>query len=325
MPLNSALDVKRFDKYLTNFSLDLLQSESVFKAHNIASNVPVQQQSNFYRIYDQGAFVKPQMKPLADGAQTSAMEYDFTEGTYAAKVWGVHKDTGPMAYANADSDLNLDRRTTSALLRQGLLHQEVEWHKAFFGTGKWSTDKQGVASVTGGNEFLQFSDASSDPIGVVKSAITQNQILSGGFRVNTGVMSRVVFDTLVEHPDMVDRINRGQTTGPAIANEQTLAAIFGLDRIVVLDAVVEESGANAMLGGKGILLAHIDGNAGIEGVTSMARFEWVGLNQQMTIGQSILRYELPLVDGGTRLEIKQAFDYRIVAPDLGVFLADAIA
>jgi hypothetical protein len=138
-------------------------------------------------------------------------------------------------------------------------------------------------------------------------------------------MSRVVFDTLVEHPDMVDRINRGQTTGPAIANEQTLAAIFGLDRIVVLEALVEESGAKAMLGGKGILLAHIDGNAGIEGVTSMARFEWVGLNQQMTIGQSILRYEVPLVDGGTRLEIKQAFDYRIVAPDLGVFLADAIA
>lgn len=325
MPLNTANQVKRFDKYLTNFSLDLLQSESVFKAHDIASNVPVQQQSNFYRIYDQGAFVKPQMKPLADGAQTAAMDYDFTEGTYAAKVWGVHKDTGPMAYANADSDLNLDKRTTAALLRQGLLHQEVEWHKAFFGTGKWTTDKQGVAATPGAGQFLQFSDAASDPIGTIKSAITQNQILSGGFRANTAVMSRQVFDVLVEHPDLVDRINRGQTTGPAVANEQTLAAIFGLGRIVVLDAVVDEAGANAMLGGKGILLAYIDGNAGIEGVTSMARFEWVGLNSEMTVGQSIIRMELPLVDGGTRLEIKQAFDYRIVAPDLGVFLADAIA
>lgn len=319
MPLNTANQVKRFDKYLTNFSLDLMQKESVFKAHNIASNVPVQQQSNFYRIYDQGAFVKPQMKPLADGAQTAAMDYDFTEGTYAAKVWGVHKDTGPMAYANADSDLNLDKRTTSALLRQGLLHQEIEWHKAFFGTGKWTTDK------VGGTDFVPFSDAASDPIGTIKSAITQNQILSGGFRVNTAIMSRKVFDVLVEHPDLVDRINRGQTTGPAIANEQTLAAIFGLGRIVVLDAVVEQAGTKEMLGGKGILLAYIDGDAGIEGVTSMARFEWVGLNSEMTVGQSVIRFDLPLVDGGTRIEIKQAFDYRIVAPDLGVFLSDAIA
>lgn len=323
--LNTVTDVKRFDKYLTNFSVELMQSETVFKAHRILPTVPVRQRSDFFRIYDQGAFLKPQMKPLADGSQTAAMDYSYTEGQYAIKVWGLHKDTGPMAYANADDDLNLDRRTVAALTRQGLLHQEVEWFNAFFGTGKWSTDLTGVSGTPSAGEFLQFNDAASDPIGVVKSAITQQQILSGGFRPNTLVMPREVFDVLTDHPDIIARLDRGQTTGTAIANEDALAALFGLQSVVVLDAVVNQTGDNEILGGKGMLLMYQDGNAGLESPTAAVRFEWTRLSDYMTIGNAIYRYEHPLAEGTIRHEIKQAFDYRIVAPDMGTFLADSIA
>ena len=323
--LNTVADVKRFDKYLTNFSVELMQSESVFKAHRILPTVPVRQRSDFFRIYDQGAFLKPQMKPLADGSQTSALDYSFTEGQYAIKVWGLHKDTGPMAYANADDDLNLDRRTVSALTRQGLLHQEVEWFNAFFGTGKWSTDLTGVVAAPGAGEFLQFSDAASDPIGVVKSAITQQQILSGGFRPNTLVMPREVFDVLTDHPDIIARLDRGQTTGTAIANEDALAALFGLQSVVVLDAVVNQTGDNEILGGKGMLLMYQDGGAGLESPTAAIRLEWSRLSDYMTVGNAIYRYEHPLAEGVVRHEIKMGFDYKIVSPDMGTYLADTIA
>lgn len=325
MPLNTVTEVRGFNKYLTNFSVEMSQSEDVFKAHRIMPTVPVQQQANFYRIYDQGAFLRPQMKPLADGTQTAAMDYDTSDGQYAIKVWGVHKDTGPMAYANADSDLNLDRRTTSALTRQGLLNQEVQWHQAFFGTGKWSTDLQGVDADPAAGEFLQFSDDASDPIGTIKSAITQQQILSGGFRPNTLVMPRQVFDVVTEHPDVIDKINRGQSSGPAVANESALAAVFGLNSVVVLDAVVDTTGSNEIMGGKGMLLMYLDSDAGLEAPTAGVRFEWTRLAQEITLGNVIYRYSLPLVEGGSRLEIKQAFDYRIVAPDLGTYMEDVIA
>jgi hypothetical protein len=326
--LNTATDVKRFDKYLTNFSVELMQNESVFKAHRILPTVPVQQRSDFFRIYDQGAFLTPQMKPLADGTQTAAMDYSYTEGQYAIKTWGLHKDTGPQTYANADSDLNLDRRTVSALTRQGLLHQEIQWHQAMFGTGKWSTDLQGVASGPSTGEFIQFSDASSDPIGVMKSAITQQQILSGGFRPNVLTMPRQVFDTLSDHPDIIARLDRGQTTGTAIANEASMAALFGLEEVVVLDAVVNQTGAagaNEILGTKGMLLMYRDSGAGLESPTAAVRFEWARLSQFLTLGNAIYRYEHPLAEGTIRHEIKQAFDYRITAPDLGTFFADVIA
>lgn len=325
MPLNTVNDVKRFDKYLTNFSVELRQSDEVFRAHRIMPTVPVRQRSDFFRIYDQGAFLKPKMKPLADGAQTAAIDYDFTEGQYAIKTWGLHKDTGPQAYANADDDLNLDRRTTSVLTRQGLMHNEVQWHDAFFGTGKWTTDRQGVASSPTGTQFLQFNDASSDPIGVMKSAITQQQILSGGFRPNTLVMPREVFDVVTEHPDIIDKLNRGQTTGPALANEQDLAAIFGVREVVILDAVVDQTGSNEILGGKGMLLMYLDRNAGLEAPTAGVMFEWTRLSDFMTVGNAIYRYDHPLAEGTTRLEIKQSFDFRITAPDLGTFFADVIA
>ena len=323
--LNTVSDVKRFDKYLTNFSVELMQSEAVFKAHRILPNVPVRQRSDFFRIYDQGAFLKPQMKPLADGSQTAAMDYSFSEGTYAINTWGLHKDTGPMAYANADDDLNLDRRTVAALTRQGLLHQEVEWFNTFFGTGKWSTDLTGVAASPSAGEFLQFNDASSDPIGTVKSAITQQQILSGGFRPNVLVMPREVFDVITEHPDIVDKLNRGQTTGAAIANEEALARIFGLEEVVVLDAVVNQTGSNEILGGKGMLLMYRDNGAGLEAPTAAVRFEWTRLSEFMTVGNAIFRYEHPLAEGTVRHEIKQAFDYKITAPDLGTFFDAVIA
>lgn len=325
MPLNTASQVKRFNEYLTRFSVDLQQSEDVFKAHQIMPTVPVRNQADFFRIYDQGAFLKPQMKPLADGTQTAAMDYDYTEGNYAIKVWGLHKDTGPMAYANADNDLNLDRRTVASLTRQGLLNQEVQWHQSFFGTGKWSTDLTGVAATPGAGEFLQFSDDASDPIGTIKSAITQQQILSGGFRPNVLTMPRQVFDVITEHPDVVDKINRGQTSGPAIANEQALAAVFGLSEVVVLDAVVDTTGSNEILGGKGMLLMYRDNNAGLESVTAGVRFEWTRLSDFMTVGNAIYEYEHPLAEGAKRHEIKQAFDYRITAPDLGTYFDAVIA
>ncbi len=323
--LNTVGDVKRFDKYLTNFSVEQMQSETVFKAHRILPTVPVRQRSDFFRIYDQGAFLKPQMKPLADGSQTAAMDYSYTEANYAIKVWGLHKDTGPMAYANADDDLNLDRRTVAALTRQGLLHQEINWFESFFGTGKWSTDRTGVAASPTGNEFLQFNDAASDPIGVVKSAITQQQILSGGFRPNVLIMPREVFDTLTDHPDIIARLDRGQTTGTAIANEAALASLFGLSEVVVLDAVVNQTGDNEILGGKGMLLMYRDSGAGLESPTAAVRFEWSRLSDFITVGNAIYRYEHPLAEGTIRHEIKQAFDYRITAPDMGTYFASVIA
>lgn len=316
-----AHSVRGPDRYLTNFSLELAQSNTVFKAANILPNVPVQRQTDIFRIYNADSLRKLKMKPLASGTPTAAGDLDFTEGTYHTKTYGLHVDYDAETKANAESDLQLGRMATEYLTTQALMHQERQWYDKMFVEGVWGTNK------VGGTDFAKFDDAASDPIGTIKSAITQQQILSGGIRPNTLVLTRQVMDKLEEHPDIIDRINRGQTSGPAIATEQNIAALFGLSRIVVLEAVMadEETGENRFYGGNHMLLMYLNGNAGLRSVTAAVRFEWARLGQFMTTGQVIRVFDLdPVIEGTTRWEIKTNFDFQIVAPVLGTFFKDVI-
>ncbi len=321
MPQINPATVRGPDRYLTNFSLELAQSNEVFKAANILPSVPVQRQTDIFRIYNADSLRKLKMKPLASGTPTAAGDIDFSEGTYHTKTYGLHVDYDAETKANAASDLQLGQMATEYLTTQSLMHQERQWFDKMFVAGQWATDK------VGGTDFTKFSDAASDPIGVVKSAITQQQILAGGIRPNVLVLTRKVMDTLEEHPDIIDRINRGQTTGPAMASEQTVAALFGLQRIVVLEAVMadEVTGENQFIGGDHMLLMYLNGNAGLRSVTAACRFEWARLGQFMTTGQTIRVFDLdPVIEGTTRYEIKTNFDFQIVAPVLGTFFQDAI-
>ena len=63
-----------------------------------------------------------------------------------------------------------------------------------------------------------------------------------GFRPNVLGIGRPVFDILLDHPDIVGRIDRGQTpNGPARASRQDLAALFELEAIEVMDAIYNDA------------------------------------------------------------------------------------
>lgn len=316
-----ATTVRGPDRYLTNFSLEIAQSNDVFKAANILPSVMVQRQTDIFRIWNADSLRKLKMKPLASGTQTAAGDLDFSEGTYHTRTYGLHVDYDAETKANAESDLQLGRMATEYLTTQALMHQERQWYDKMFVEGAWATNK------VGGTDFAKFSDASSDPIGTIKRAITAQQILSGGIRPNTLIMTRRVMDALELHPDIIDRVNRGQTTGPAMASEQNIAALFGVSRIVVLEAVMEDedTGENKFYGGDHMLLMYLNGNAGLRSVTAAVRFEWARLGQFMTTGQVIRVFDLdPVIEGTTRYEIKTNFDFQIVAPVLGTFFKDVI-
>lgn len=318
----NASTVRGPDRYLTNFSLELSQSNEVFKAANILPNVPVQRQADIYRIWNPDSLRKLKMKPLASGTQTAAGDIDFSEGFYRTRTFGLHVDYDAETKANSESDIQLGRMATEYLTTQALMHQEREWYNTMFVKGAWGSD------ISGGQDFAKFDESDSDPIGTIKNAITRQQILSGGIRPNTLTLTRLVMDKLEQHPDIIDRINRGQTTGPAVANEQAIAAIFGLRRVVVLEAVIadEDTGENKFYGGNHMLLMYLNGEAGLRSITAAVRFEWARLKEFMTTGQIIRVFDLdPEIEGTTRYEIKTNFDFRITAPVLGTFFQDVVS
>lgn len=324
MPINTTT-ARGLSQYLTNFSLEIAQSDAMFRASSILPTVPVRKQSDMFRVYNSNNLRDVAMKPLADGTQTAAGDLDWSEGFYYTRVWGLHIDYGPQTKANADDDLQLGQMATNYLTSQYMLLQEKEWYEKMFKDGVWSTN------LTGGTDFGYFDDAGSDVIRDVRSQITRQQILSGGIRPNTLVMTRLVAEELMNHPDIIDRINRGQSTGPAVADESTLATVFGLSRVVILEAVTGQLDSdtgeteNVMMGGDNMLLMYLDPNAGTRSRTAAARFDWTGLSNFMTVGQQVRTIELdPVIEGTTRYEIKAAFDFQVVAPDLGTFFSNVL-
>lgn len=324
MPINTTT-ARGLSQYLTNFSVELAQSDAVFRAASILPTVGVRKQSDMFRVYNANNLREVAMRPLADGTQTAAGDVDWSEGFYYTRVWGLHVDYGPQTKANADDDLQLGRMAVDYLTSQYMLLQEKEWYDKLFREGVWSTNLQG------GTDFGYFDDAGTDVISTIRSRITRQQILSGGIRPNTLVMTRLVAEALMEHPDIIDRINRGQSTGPAVADEATLAAILGLQRVVILEAVTGELDSetgettNVMLGGDNMLLMYLDPRATTRSRTAAARFDWTGLSNYMTVGQTVRTIELdPVIEGTTRYEIKAAFDFQVVAPDLGTFFQNVL-
>lgn len=310
------------DKYLTNFSLSVGQNLAAFQTVKSIPTIPVQLQSGIYRIFEADALRDIKVAPVAPGTQTVAGDFGYGKGQYHAELRGLHVDLDPVTRSNA-TDISLEKDATNYLTTQMLLEQERRFSETFLTTGVWSRDLVGGAQ--GRDGFLQFDDAKSKPIQVLRDAMLSSQ-LESGYAPNKMWISRRVFNTLLEHPDVIDRINRGQTTGPAIANSTALAAILNLDQVIVLDAITKSAdGKNTRLGDNTILLAYSDTTAGPNSVTSMAQFSWVGLNQYLTQGNAVIKMNHPLLDGTIRLENKYADHMVVVSKSLGVLMTNVLA
>lgn len=307
------------DSYLTNFSLSVAQDRNLFRSVNSVPTINVELQSGLYRVYDSDTLRDIKVKPVAPGTPTTAGDFGYNKGQYHCQLRGLHVDIDPGLRVNA-TDINLQRDAVSYLTSQMALEQENRFVNSFLKEGVWGRD------LSGTSDFAHFDDAASDPISTVLDAILGVQITSG-FRPNTMWVDRKTFNKLIQHPLVIDRINRGQTTGPAVANENTVASIFSLSKVIVIDAIVrdEEGSSNRFVSDNKILLAYVDSSAGMQSATAMAKINWVGLERYMHLGSAVYRMEVPLVDGTERLEIKYADHMVVTAPSLGVLLTDVLS
>lgn len=320
----SIANLRAPDKYLTNFSLKVAQDQRQFKAAASLPKVNVELQSGIYRTYDAENMRKVQVRPVASGTQTTAGQFEYGQGQYYAQLRGLHLDLDPILRANA-TDVDVERDAVRHLTTQMMLEKENRFYDTFMTSGAWGTDLTGTTATPGTDEFIHFDDAAADIVGTIQDAMLNQQIINGGFAPNTMHVARRVFNAMLRNPDILDRINRGQTSGPAVANEDSLAAIFGLSRVVVLEAVVsDDAGDPTMLGDNQILLSYIEGNAGLQSVTAMVDFNWVGLGRYLNLGMAVTKMDHPLLQGTTRLESMSADHMAIVAPSLGTLLSDVL-
>jgi hypothetical protein len=325
MPVLLPGDV-HFDQTLTNMALGYRQAQEQFVAARVFTDVNADKQSDRYWVWSRAEMNRSAMIKRAPSTESAGVIRTLSSDTYFADVWALHEDISDQTRANADSAINMDAQATEFLMFQGLLSREVHFAENFMVPGVWGITYTTDAVTPGSNQVLPWTDANSSPIEDIRAASTRMQLASGGFRPNKLVMGQAVEDTLINHPDFVDRVKySGSNSAPAIVNRAALAALFGVEQVLVMGAVQNTAtqGAtesNAFIGGNSALLLYAPNSANMSLATAGVVFNWTGYLGNAPGGVRVSSFRMENVKSD-RVEAEMAWDMKQTAPELGVFFS----
>lgn len=313
---------------LTNISIAHMQSLDGFVADKVFPVVPVTKQSDLYYEYDRADFNRSQMQQRAPGAETAGGSFRLSTNPYFAKVFGLHKDIPDQVRANADSILSLDKAASRFLGLQAVLSREIDWAAAYFKAGVWAKDVTGVAGAPGANQVKQWNDPTSTPIEDIRGWKTY-VLEQTGIEPNGLVLGQRVWDKLVDHPDILDRIKGAATPGnPAIATRQAVAAFFELQNIWVMKGIQNtadenQAASHSFIGGKRALLVYSAPAPDLMTPSGGYTFAWKGYLGG-TSSVQIKRFRLEAI-ASDRVEIEETRDQKMVSSALGVMFDTVVA
>lgn len=313
---------------LTNFSQKYLMRVEMFTAMTAWPNLPVQMQSDLYYVFDRADFYRDEAEERADGTESAGTGFNLSTDPYFANVYAFHKDVTDRQRANQDPAVQLDQSATQFVTHKLLIRRERRMQTRLFTTSVWGTDITGVASSPTGNQTLRWDLPASDPIRDVRTGIRSVHEATG-YRPNKMLIGREAYDALLDNDEILSRITGGSTTAmPAMVMRQLLAALFELDAIYVMDAVYNTAveGAtesNTFIGSDDALLYYAPDSVGLEEPSAAVQFSWTGLLGTTANGMRIRRFRVE-TKSADRIEGEMAFDFRLVASELGYFFTDMV-
>lgn len=326
MPLLTPSSV-HIDQPLSNLTLAYVQEQSTFIADKVFPTVGVQRQSDKYYIYDRANMNRSgDVKKLAPRTEVNRIGMAISNSSYYADVYGLGMDFDEQTLANEDAMLEIRSAGAETLTNRLLIHREKAFADTFFKAGVWTTD------VTPSNLWSDYTN--STPISDVTTGARTMQLTSGGFKPNTMVVGKEVRDILVNHPDILARLNGGSTiNNPALITDGKLAEIFGMENFLVMEAV-ENTGAeglaesSAFIGGKNALLVHTPRSSGLMTPAAGLTFAWNNIPSVNNLGVTVESYSddaLKRQQVAEHIQVKMAYDMKVVGADLGYFFSAVIA
>jgi len=335
MPLLTPSSV-HIDAPLTNLTLAYAQSQDAFVAGKVFPVVGVDKQSDKYYIYSRQEMNRTgDVKKLAPRTEVERIGMSVSNDNYFADVYGLGMDFDEQTLANEDAALDIRAAGAQTLTMRMLVHREEQFVTNFFSDNIWTSKYTGVASTPSTNEVIQWSDfTGSDPIINVTDAATTMQLKSGGFRPNTMVVGRQVHDALINHPDILGRLDGGATvTNTALVTKAKLAEIFEVENYYVMDSVknIAAEGAaesNEFIGGKSALLTYTPSTAGLMTPAAGLTFAWnsvPGVNNLGITVESFSDDALKRQQIAEMIQVKMSYDMKVTAPELGFFFKTIVA
>jgi hypothetical protein len=315
------------DQPLTNLTLAYVQSQENFIADKVFPTVGVTKQSDKYYIYDRASMNRSgDVKKLAPRTEVDRIGLALSNSSYFADVYGLGMDFDEQTLANEDAALEIRAAGAQTLVNRILIDREEKFASTFFAASVWTGES------TPANLWSDYTN--STPITDVTTARRAMQLTSGGYKPNTMVVGKEVRDILINHPDILARLNGGATvSNTALVTNAKLAEIFEVESFFVMEAV-KNSGAeglaesNAFIGGKHALLTHTPSTAGLMTPAAGLTFAWNSISGVNNLGVSIESFSddaLKRMQVAEHIQAKLAYDMKVVGADLGYFFDTCVA
>jgi hypothetical protein len=325
------------DAPLTNLTLAYLQDPNVFVADKVFPLVSVDKQSDKFYVYNRADFNRSgERKALAPRTRPERVGMTISNSNYFADVYGLATDFDVQVLANEDAALETRSMGAQMLVHNMLIDREKDFVANYFVDNVWGTNWDGdIAANVAAAVTINWDDyTNATPIVDVRRLSKTIQLKSGGFKPNTMVTSKAVRDVLVDHPDILARLNGGATVAnTALITDAKLAEIFEVERFFVLESIentANEGAAevNAFIGGNHVMLCYTPSSAGMRSPAAGLTFCWNSLPGVSNMGLTVESYtgDFLRVEGiAEEIHVKLAYDMKIVGADLGGFINSAIS
>lgn len=314
------------DQVLTDLTLSYM-TEQNFIADKIFPVIDVAKQSDKFYTFDPDEENREgDVAKLAPRTSPPKFELGSSTDTYFAEVYGLAVDFDTQTLANEDTQLNVRSRKVNAAVNKMLMKRDRDFLDTFFTTGVWGVDLAGTTN------FVKWSDSAAVPIDDVRTWKRAFQLRNYGIKANKLLIPQTTIDALMTNAQILGRINGGATVAnPAMIDMTILANVFGVDEVVVMDAVTNTAkegaaGTPEWMAGDSMLLVHTPASAGLEIPASGATFAYnaidgvsYGLTTESFTDDALKRQGI-----AEEVQVKMAYDMKVVGPQLGTFINDVI-
>jgi hypothetical protein len=248
------------DVVLTNISVGFPNVGLVADA--LFPSVSVQKQSNKYYIFGREGW-SPEDDYRAPGTVANEIPgLAVSTDTYYAAEHSLQIPVTDEEVQNADGPLSPRRDGTELVTSKILLGREVVFKNLATTVANYNAANT-VTLTDGTTDWATY--ATSNPIADVrkgKRAINAQIFMDP----NVGIFPYQVMSALEDHPDFIERIKYSER---AILTPEIIAAIFGMERVIVPGAGINNAnpGQAVSLGylwGKDVVLAYVPARAGLK-------------------------------------------------------------
>lgn len=324
------------DQVLTNMTIAHMQDRDNFIADRIFPNVAVDKQSDKYYVWGRDFYNQiGNVEKAAPGTESPEISLNVSTDSYYVDLFHLGASFSEQMLANEDTALNTRSVAANTIVNQFLLKRELDFISNYFATNVWTTEYDGVANADNdtATEVTQWDDyTNSTPIIDVRTAKTAMFLASSGTSSYNDVVMAItkdVEDTLLDHPDILGRMNTGVTpSNPALADRNRLAQILGVAEILVFDAVQNtakegQTKAESFVATKKAALYSRPKSPGLMVPSAGYNFTWNSLPNNSGYGASVLSYtghdDLMRRKIAEKIEVYAGYDMKVTSADMGVF------